>query len=144
MRIETYLPSDMSLLSADATGVDFGEAFIGQHSNVVAIRPFVTTEVSFESLALFLEDSGGLGHTQFGKYKNGSPIQGITPGSDYLSDFFIPVPGVSDASLIGVYSDFGLVFEGSSPEYAWIDAEAGPSETAGSASVNFRFVFEYN
>jgi hypothetical protein len=133
----------MALLSSDATGVDFGDAFIGQHSNVVAIRPVGTIE-NFTSLAMFLEDNDGLGHTLFGKYKNANAIEGITPGSDYLSDFFIPVPGVSDASTIGIYSDFGLVFDPSNPEYAWMDAEAGADETVGSGSVNFRFVFEYN
>ena len=144
MKIESYNPTDMTMLSADVTGVDFGVTIKGQHStNVIVVRPVATSETLTE-LALFLEDNDGLDHTQFGKYKSSVATPGITPGSNYLSDYFIPVPGVSDTSMLTTLSDFGLVYTPSSPEYTWVDAEAGVSETEiGSSSVNLRFVFEY-
>lgn len=145
MKIQQYDPTDMSLLSSDVTGVDFGSGVAGQHCpNVIAIKPTAETE-TFQSLALFLEDNSGMDHTQFGKYKSSSAIPGITAGSDYLSDYLIEVEGISDAMLIPQYSDQGIVFDAGSPEYAWLDAGIGLNETTlGSNSINLRFVFEYN
>jgi hypothetical protein len=144
LKISSYNPVDMTLLSADATGIDFGEVIIGQHNTeAVAIKP-VADGITFTALALFLESANGVDHSQFGKYKSSTAVLGITPGSDYLSDSFIPITGISDASLIGVYSDFGIVYDNTTPEYSWLDVEAGSAETAiGSSTVNFRFVFEY-
>jgi hypothetical protein len=150
MRVETYNPTTMSLVSSDVTGVDFGDIIRGKPSgNAVVIKPVATIESSFVELAMFLENSDGLNHTQFGKFKSDAAITGITPGSDYLSDFFMPITGISDVSMLSVYSDFGLLFNldgGGLPyEYAWMDADADVSETSlGSSTVNFRFVFEYN
>jgi len=145
MRIETYNPTDMSVLESDATGIDFGVAIKGQHSNVVAVRPIKTDETNFVALALFLENNAGLDHTQFGKFKSSSAIQDVTAGSDYLSDYFVQVTGISDTSMISTFSGFGLLYDAVNPEYTWVDAEAGLSETTlGDSNVNFRFVFEYN
>jgi hypothetical protein len=146
MRIETYNPTDMSVLESDATGVDFGVAIKGQHSNVVAVRPINSSpDTNFLEIALFLENNAGLNHTQFGKFKSSTAIPGITAGSDYLSDYFVQVTGISDTSMISTFSGFGLLYNAANPEYTWIDAEAGLSETTiGDSNVNFRFVFEYN
>jgi hypothetical protein len=144
LKISSYNPSDMTLISADATGIDFGEVIIGQHNaEAVAILP-VADGITFTALALFLENANGVDHSQFGKFKSSEAVQGILPGSDYLSDSFIPVTGISDASMIGVYSDFGIVYDSTTPEYSWLDVEAGSAEDAiGNSTVNFRFIFEY-
>ena len=82
--------------------------------------------------------------TKFGKFKSGTPITGIAPGSNYLSDFFMVVPGISDVSQINVYSDQGLVLNAASPEYVWIDSEVGTTETHyGASNINLRFVFDF-
>jgi len=145
LKIERYSPVNMSLVDADATGVDFGDAIKGQHcSNVVAIRP-VAVDITFTALALFLENTNGVNHTEFGKYHSAVATPGITPGSNYLSDAFVPITGISDAAMIGMYSDYGIMFDSTDPEYAWMDAEIGTAENMlGSSTINFRFVFEYN
>jgi hypothetical protein len=144
LKISSYDPVDMSLLSADATGLDFGDVVRGQYcAKAVTVRP-VADGVTFTSLALFLESADGLNHTQFGKFKSNTAITGVEPGSAYLSDFFIPVTGVSDVSTIGAYSDYGVVYNGATPEYTWMDAFVDTPETVfGDSTVNFRFVFEY-
>jgi hypothetical protein len=144
IKVESYIPATMALLSADVTGVDFGDVIKGQHGpNVVAIRP-VKDGITFDALALFLENANGVDHTQFGKFKSASAIPGITPGSDYLSDYFVQITGISDTSMLSAYSDYGIMYNAASPEYSWMDAEAGVSESVGDSAVNFRFVFEYH
>ncbi len=144
MRIESYDPSDMSLNSSSVTGVAFGNVVKGNHNTTaVAIRPAIDGD-TFTQLALFLENDAGMDHTQIGKFLTSVATQGITPGSDYLSDHFTEVTGISDISQIAQYSDNGLVFNAATPEYAWMDADVGLTETTlGVSSVNFRFVFEY-
>lgn len=147
MLIASYDPVTMDTLSSDVTGVDYGAVIKGYHTaNVAVIKPTLGGgESNFLKLALFLENNNGLNHTVFGKFKSLRPITGITPGSNYLSDYFIQVTGISDPSQIDVNSGIGLVFNATTPEYAWLDAQVGRSETAtGSTNVNFRFVFEYN
>jgi hypothetical protein len=144
MRVITYDPSDMSEIASGAPSIDFGDMVRGQHGSVVAIQPATSTESSFTELALFLENDGGLRHSVFHKFQSSTPIHGIEPGSNYLSDYFIPITGISDVSQIGLYSDFGIFFDADSPEYAWLDVESSVAETGiGVTSVNFRFVFEY-
>jgi hypothetical protein len=145
LKIANFNPAGMTPLLDDVTGIDFGDTIRGQHStNVVAIRP-AAHGITLTALALFLENTSGVDHSEFGRFKSSTPITGIEPGSDYLSDYFIPITGISDASQIGEYSDYGIVFNATTPEYAWLDAEAGTSETMmGDSTVNFRFVFEYD
>jgi hypothetical protein len=145
MKIYKYDPEDMSEISSDATGVDFGDVIKGHHApNVVAIKTYAYPEDHFTSLAMFLESNGGLDHTVFGKYKSSTAITGIEPGDDYLSDYFVGVSGISDPSQVAEYSDYGLILDAADPEYVWIDAEPGTNEVVyGSKSVNFRFIFEY-
>jgi hypothetical protein len=134
----------MALISSDATTVDFGTVARGQHnSKTVAIRPVAVAEM-FSQIALFLENNGGLDHTVFGKFKSATPIAGIEPGDPRLSDYFVQAPGVSDFSAWTELSDYGLELDAGTPEYVWIDAEAGTSETnLGDTTINLRFVFEY-
>jgi len=145
MRIEKYDYETMDLIASDATQVDFGTVARGHHnSQTVAIRPVAGMGETYMQLALFLEDNGGLGHTQFGKYKNAATIPGIEPGDPRLAPFFIQAIGVSDFTNYGILSDYGLPLDATSPEYIWMDAEASMYETnLGPATTNWRFVFEY-
>lgn len=144
MKIEAYNPADMQKIADDITGVDFGAVVLGNHnSEAVVIRP-VADGGTFNQLALFLEDDNGLSHCQFGMYKSATPVAGILPGDPRLSDYFIETMGISDASQIAEYSDQGLVLDAGTPEYVWLDVEAGTGETnLGASTVNLRFVFEY-
>lgn len=144
MRIETYNPETMVLISSDDTSVDFGTVSRGHHnSQTVVIRPQAVSE-TISQLALFLENNDGLNHTVFGRYKSVTPTTGIEPGDSRLSDYLVQVPGVSDFSRWSELSDYGLGLNATAPEYVWLDAEAGSSETnLGDATINLRFVFEY-
>ncbi|MBD3261252.1 MAG: hypothetical protein GF334_06140 [Candidatus Altiarchaeales archaeon] len=146
MKVETYNPSNMQLISGDVSGVDFGTVVRGNHNGTaVVILPKAEGGETLSALALFLENNGGLNHSQFGKYKSSTATQGITPGSNYLSDYFVEARGVSDLTNLSALSDRGLVLTASSPEYIWMDVEVGNSESSlGEESVNFRFIFEYS
>jgi len=145
MRVESYNPETMVMLESDTTSVDFGTVARGHHnSQTVSVRPVASGGETLSRLALFLEDNASLNNTQFGKFMSTTAIAGIEPGDDRLSDFFTPAPGVSDFENYGELSDYGLLMDPDSPEYAWMDAEAALSEVnLGDATVNFRFVFEY-
>ena len=145
MRIEQYNPTNMSVLQADVTGVDFGSVIKGSHApNVVSIRPVLDMGDNYTALAMFLEDNAGLDHTQFGRYMSSTAILGITPGSSYLSDYLIEEYGISDISQVWAVSGHGLILDSSNPEYVWLDAGIGSNEvTLGGLSINVRFLFEY-
>lgn len=133
------------MISADVTGVDLGDVLRGSHNETaVVVKPVADVGENITLLAMFLEDNNGLTHTQFGKFKSATAIQGITPGSDYLSDYFVETPGIEDVTGIYAFSDNGLVLDASTPEYVWLDAEAGTTESSGATNINYRFVFEYN
>jgi len=140
MRVETYNPDTMAVISSDVTSVDFGTVARGNHvSQVVALRP-VTVPETFTQLALYLEDNAGLDHTAFTSFKSATPVLGILPGDSELSDPLYPAHGASDF----VPSDLGINFDPVAPEYVWLDAEVGTAETnLGDATINLRFVFEY-
>jgi len=144
MRVETYNPETMALIESDATQVDFGTVSRGHYNaQCVVVRAVAVTE-TLSKLALFLEDNAGLDHTKFGKYRNASPLTGLEPGDDELSDFFVETPGVSDFASYSEISDWGLPLDHAAPEYVWMDAEVGTAETnLGDAAINLRFVFEY-
>lgn len=141
MKVNQYDPHDQTE-TLDVSSVDFGTVIKGKHNDeAIVLQPDWEAETPI-SLAMFLESDDGLSHSQFGKFKSSSFISDVLPGSSYLSDHFVPITGIQ-TSDISTYSDFGLVLNAATPEYVWVDAEAGFSETAGSASINLRFVFEY-
>jgi len=144
MRVERYNPSTMVRLSSDETSVDFGTVTRGQHnSQTVVLKPVAEAE-TFTKLALFLESNGGLNHTNFGNFKSADSIPGIEPGDARLSDFFVQASGVSDFAAYAEISDWGVDFDPDTPEYVWLDAEAGTSErNLGGTTINLRFLFEY-
>lgn len=144
MRIETYDPESMEIIESDATQVDFGTVARGHYnSQAVVVRPVAVSE-TFSRLAMFLEDNDGLNHTRFDKFKSAVPILGVEPGDPLFSDYFTQAFGVSDFTNFENISDYGIVFDHTSPEYVWMDAMVGTSENnLGDAVVNFRFIFEY-
>jgi hypothetical protein len=145
MRVESYNPATMVLITSDTTSVDFGTVARGRHnSQAVVVKPVAEGGETLSRLALFLENNADLGHCQFGKYKSSVATQGIVPGDDELSDYFTQSRGVSDFENYGVLSDHGLPMDPDTPEYVWLDVEVGTGEVnLGDSTVNFRFVFEY-
>lgn len=142
MKISQYNPVDMSLITDDTSGVDFGVAKLGDFcTNAIAIKPVAETEI-LTAISLFLEDRANLDHTRFGLFKSATPINGIVPGDTRLNTYLVESPGVSDLVM---FSDNQISLNASSPEYIWLDAKAGITEdTFGASAINYRFVFEYN
>jgi hypothetical protein len=142
MKISTYNATDMSLISSDATGVNFGDGVLGGFcKNAVVFKAVPETEI-LTSLSLYLEDRADLDHTRFGLYKSQTATTGIQPGNSLLNTYLVESPGVSDQTM---FSDNSVDYDTTDPEYTWIDARIGMTETNfGETSVNFRFVFEYN
>jgi hypothetical protein len=144
MIINTYNPTTMALEESDVTGIDFGDVLKTQHnSSPVVLKPVLEDGETLSQLAFYLESTNGLDRSTFGKYKSTEAVMGIPSGSDYLSDHFIVQEGISDFFDFEGTSDAGLTIDPSSPEYLWLDVQAGSAETGGDAQVNFRFVFEY-
>lgn len=145
MKVSQYNPTDLQLVSNDITGADFGTVVQGKHcEEAIVIKPSATVEGSFTKLALFLEDNAGFNHSAFGKFKSSIAINGIEPGSDYLSDNFTEVTGVTDFSNYSQISGLGLELDAVNPEYVWLDTNVGSSETPNVGTVNYRFIFEYS
>jgi hypothetical protein len=142
MKISSYNPSTMALISDDVTGINFGNLKLGDFcANTVVIKPVADTE-NITLLGMYLEDRANLDHTRFGLYKSQTPVLGITPGDSRLDTYLMEAAGVSDYSQ---FSDYRISYDVSDPEYTWLDVKAGTNETTlGTAAVNFRFVFEYN
>jgi len=144
MKIGTYNPVDMSLVTDDATGISFGNTIRGGYSpSPVVIKPEATTEGSFTKLALFLEDNAGLSSTSFRYLKSAVAIEGIGSGSASLSNHFTEVAGVEDFSSYSNISGYGASLDASAPEFIWLDCKVGVNASVGSAAVNYRFIFEY-
>ena len=142
MKVSRYNPATMALISDDITGIDFGTVVIGKFcDNTMVIKPVAETE-DLTLLALYLEDRASLDHTRFGLYKSQTEITGINPGDSRLNTYLIEAPGVSDYSQ---FSDYRVAMDPDNLEYTWLDAKVGTNETSfGAASINLRFVFEYN
>jgi hypothetical protein len=142
MKISTYNSVDMSVISTDATGVDFGGGILGGFcQNAVVFKAVPETEV-ITSLSLYLEDNANLDHTRFGLYKSQTAMTGIEPGNALLNTYLVESPGVSDLTT---FSDNAVDYDTTDPEFTWVDAKVGVSETTfGATDINFRFVFEYN
>lgn len=142
MKISRYNPITMALISEDITGVDFGDLSLGNFcASTVVLKPVPETEI-LTLLGFYLEDRAGLDHTRFGLYKSQTATLGITPGDSRLNTYLMEAPGVSDYNM---YSDYRITMDTTDPEYTWLDAKAGTNETVfGDATLNYRFVFEYN
>jgi len=143
MKISTYNPVDMSLISDEATGVDFSSVVRGGYSSPVVIKPAATTE-TLTQLAFFLENDASLSGSVFRSLKNSAAISGIDTGSTALSDDLTEQNGVSDFTNYAVISGDGQALTASSPEYLWLDVKLGASDTIGTANINYRFIFEYS
>ena len=136
MKIQSYNPSDMSLLEDSITGIDFGTVYQGSHCEAaVVLRPVLTTESTLNEMKLFLQSKVPYTKSSFGKYKDASGILGIVPGSIYLSDNFTQnvSPALSDSQ--------GLVLEAN--DYVWLDVQTGDTETGTYTGVNYRLMFDY-
>ena len=136
MKIQSYNPSDMSLLEDSITGIDFGTVYQGSHCEAaVVLRPVLTTESTLSEMKLFLQSKVPYTKSSFGRYKDASGILGITPGSVYLSDNFVQVtsPALSDTQ--------GLLLEAN--DYVWLDVQTGATETGTYTGVNYRLMFDY-
>jgi len=144
MKIMTYDPTTGNLISADATGIDFGKTIQSNHTSTpVVIKPDPDGS-NLSHIALFLESRGTFTNSLFGKYKNATFIPGIAAGSTTISDHFVQRSGVSDfyAPDAALATD-GLVLNAADPEYVWLDAHVGYIQTVGSGTINYRFVFDY-
>lgn len=142
MKIARYNPTTMALMSDDITGINFGNVILGRFCpNAMVIKPVAEAE-ELTLLGLYLEDRAGLDHTRFGLYKSQTAFTGIGPGDARLNTFLVESPGVSDYNQ---FSDNRVSYNVEDPEYTWLDAKAGLTETVfGDSTINFRFVFEYN
>ena len=144
MKISSYNPATMDLISDDITGIAFGNVVRGGYASTpVVIKPVATTEGSFTRLALFLEDNDSLTATSFRYLKSATAVAGIGSGSALLSNHFTKVAGISDFTNYSTLSGYGAAMTAATPEYVWLDCKIGTTDTVGSADINYRFVFEY-
>lgn len=138
-RVESYNPTDMSVISSDVTELDFGGIIKGKFcSQTAVIKPII--EGNITALALFLENNGGFDHARFNYYASHTVACDVVPGDPRLSDSFIVDNDVSDFST----SDDGVILDNATPEYIWLDVKVGTASAVGAGTANYRFVFEYN
>lgn len=131
MKIQEYHPATRELLQDSATGVSFGNVLRANHCDrAIVLRPMATTEATLSEMKVYLQSRGPLSESEFGFFTSGTLVTGIEPGDDVLSGNFQ-----------GAVS--GNAFAIPDGHYAWLDVQAGPNET-GTASVNFRFTYDYN
>jgi hypothetical protein len=137
MKIGAYSPHNGQLLAETVSGLNFGNVRQDEHCVLpVVVRPLLEDETAV-SLELFLQNDGGFTQTRFGYRVSTDFLCDLAPGVD-LSDHFNltsdpPQPGgVPIAIDVDGYGD-----------YVWLDVQAGASETGGTSSINYRFIFEY-
>lgn len=138
MKITQYNPVNGAELADQVTGINFGAMQPGSHStNAIVIKPVVTTESSFTELKLFLQSKGGFTSTQFGYFLNSTFVSGLVGGSAQISGHFTVN---SNPSLTGA----GAVnFTAGTPEYAWLDVQAGLNENGFTTQARYIFVFDF-
>jgi hypothetical protein len=145
MKIASYNPTTMALLLSDTTAVNFGRVIRGNHAAELIVLKAVPETETLDMLALFLENNAGMNHTRFSNFKSSTAITGIQPGDPRLAAFFVPVTGISDIAGVQEFSDWGLMLNASAPEYTWLDARVGSTESPlNTSGINYRFVFEYH
>jgi len=147
MKIGAYSPQTGNLLADDITGVHYGNVRQGEHSVLpVCIRP-VKEDESISGLELYLQNNGGFNNTEYGYFTNPdfvsgveSYVSGMTPSGPVISDHFSEV---SDPPQITGGVPISIDAEGNG-DYIWLDVMAGLTETGGTTSINYRFIFEYS
>ena len=147
MKIGAYSPRTGNLLADDITGINFGNVRQGEHSILpILIRPNIEDE-DISGLDLYLQNNGGFNLTEYGYltsdnfvqvYSYDPAVTGMT-GIYLISDHFVVVPTPPDLSD-GVHININEEGYG---DYIWLDVEPGLTETGGTSTINYRFIFEY-
>lgn len=148
MKIGAYNPRTGALLSENISGINFGNVQKGKHSILpVLIRPEVEDE-DIIGLEMYLQNNGGFDQTAFGYFTSSDFVQvksydpeftGDT-GYYFISDHFIEIPlppDITGGVPLGIH-------EGSYTDYVWLDVNPGNTETGGTSTINYRFIFEYS
>lgn len=148
MKIGAYSPRTGNLLADDITGINFGNVRQGEHSVLpVLIRPEKEDE-DITGLELYLQNDGGFSQSEYGYFthedyvpvRSWDPVVTGVTGYYYISDHFVEVPSPPQATggvPINIYDSlYG--------DYIWLDVQAGLTETGGTSTINYRFIFEYS
>jgi hypothetical protein len=138
MKVVRYNPNTLAIAQASITGIDFGLVNQGGHSvSAVLLKPAKTSESAFTSMKMFLQSKGGFNDASFGYYKNASGITGIVGGDSRLSDNFTvnENPSITGAGA--------LTITAATPEFIWLDVQAGSFSNGFTKSVNYQFVYEF-
>jgi len=148
MKIGAYNPRTGEQLSERISGINFGNVRKGYHSSIpVVIRPEIEDE-SLIGLEMYLQNNGGYNQTEFGYFifsdfiqvKSHAPEFTGDTGVQYISDHFVEVPlppGVTGGVPL-------VVHENGYSDYVWLDVKPGATETGGTTTINYRFIFEYS
>lgn len=148
MKIGAYNPRTGESLSERISGINFGNVQKGHHSILpVLIRPEVEDE-DLIGLEMYLQNNGGFEQTQFGYFTHSDFVlvesfesgSTGTPGYYGMSDHFVEVPFPPDISGGVPLSVYGDNFA----DYVWLDVNPGATETGGTTTINYRFIFEYS
>lgn len=144
MKVKRYDPDTGAVLSTDLTSVDFGTVVLGKHiHNAVVVQPYSETE-TISRIELFLEDRDIFANCAFKGFKSPTFIPGIQTSDIRLSDNLYLSHGASDFVLSNNGIPLNSIGYGENGDYVWLDALVGTSQTPGSGTINYRFVFEYN
>lgn len=149
MKIGAYSPRTGNLLQDDITGIGFGNVRQGEHCALpILIRP-LKEEEEISGLELYLQNDGGFSQTEYGYFVYSDFVQvrsydsaSYTGDTAYylISDHFTVVPNppdTSDGVSLHLYPD-------NYSDYIWLDVNPGLTETGGTSSINYRFIFEYS
>jgi hypothetical protein len=148
MKIGAYSPRTGNLLAADITGINFGNVRQGQHCALpILIRPEKEDETLI-GLELFLQNNGGFNQSQFGGFiwsdftqvRSWDPLYTGLTDVHFISDHFSVQPAPTGGTTGGEHISIQPDGHG---DWVWLDVQAGLTETGGTSSVNYRFIFEY-
>jgi hypothetical protein len=148
MKIGAYSPQTGNLLADDITGINFGNVRQGEHGVLpVLIRPELEDE-DITGLVLYLQNNGGFNLTEYGHFVHQEFYSGVRSydpmytgeaGLWFISDHFTEVPNPPDTGGVPVG-----IYESGYGDYVWLDVNPGLTETGGTSSINYRFIFEYS
>lgn len=139
MKVRQYTISNGVALVDSITGIDFGSMNPGAHcANAVAIKPIKTSETNFLTMKLFLQNKGGFNNSSFGYLKYSSFINNISAGSSFLSDHFTlnAIPSLTGAGAVTLTA--------ATPEFVWLDVQAGASENGFTHAARYQFQYDFN